>query len=131
MEGSAESLPFPDSAVERVAISFGIRNVPDRGGALQEMHRVCAPGGKLAILELTEPRRGALALLARFHVRQVVPRLGAALSGSREYRYLQQSIAAFPPPEDFAGMMRRAGWRLGEPRPLAFGACHLFLAEKE
>lgn len=77
-------------------MAFGIRNVVDRPRALREMARVLKPGGRVAILELSEPRRGLLGTLARVHIHHVVPTLGALLSGAWEYRYLQRSIAAFP-----------------------------------
>lgn len=108
-EGDAQALPYPDASFDAVTIAFGIRNVPDRPRALREMARVLKPGGRLVVLELSEPRRGILGPLARFHVHQVVPRVGALLSGAREYRYLQASIAAFPSPEAFAAMIREAG----------------------
>ena len=91
------------------------------------MARVCKPGGRVAILELGEPKRGVMAPLARFHIRQVVPRVGALLSGQKEYRYLQTSIAAFPPPEEFAAMMTEAGLAVLEVVPLTFGVCNLYV----
>lgn len=130
-EGIAEELPFADASFERLTIAFGIRNVPDRPKALREMLRVCAPGGRLAILELTEPRDGLIAPFARFHVHEVIPRLGGLLSGSKEYRYLQQSIAAFPPAMVFAETMRECGWNVTRVDPLTFGTSHLFVAVKE
>ncbi len=108
-EGDARTLPYPDGSFDAVTIAFGIRNVPDRPRALREMARVLKPGGRLVVLELSEPRRGILGPLARFHVHHVVPRVGALLSGAREYRYLQASIAAFPDPDTFASMIRDAG----------------------
>lgn len=129
--GDAENLPFPDDAFDALSMAFGIRNVPDRPRALSEMRRVVRPGGRVAILELSEPRRGVLGPIARFHIHTVVPWLGALLSGSREYRYLQQSIADFPPPHRFTEMMESAGLRLVELRPLTFGVCHLYVAEAE
>lgn len=126
--GSAEVLPFEDASVDALSMAFGIRNVPDRPKALAEMRRVLRPGGRVAILELTEPRRGLLSSLARFHVHVVVPRLGAWLSGAREYRYLQSSIAAFPPPDEFARLMQAAGLEQVKVRPLTFGSCCLFTA---
>jgi demethylmenaquinone methyltransferase/2-methoxy-6-polyprenyl-1,4-benzoquinol methylase len=51
------------------------------------------------------------------------------LSGSREYKYLQESIAAFPPADDFAEQMQAAGLEVLEVRPLTFGACNLFVAK--
>jgi demethylmenaquinone methyltransferase/2-methoxy-6-polyprenyl-1,4-benzoquinol methylase len=67
------------------------------------------PGGRIAVLELGQPRGRVLGPLARFHIHRVVPRLGALLSGAREYRYLERSIAAFPPPEQVEAMIREAG----------------------
>jgi demethylmenaquinone methyltransferase/2-methoxy-6-polyprenyl-1,4-benzoquinol methylase len=125
--GDAQALDFEDQSFDGVCIAFGIRNVPDRARALAEMARVTRPGGRVAILELSEPRRGLLAPLARFHIRKLVPRLGALLSGSREYHYLQSSIAAFPPPDDFADMMRAAGLDVLAVTPLSFGVCHLYV----
>ncbi|MGE3674718.1 MAG: ubiquinone/menaquinone biosynthesis methyltransferase, partial [Polyangiaceae bacterium] len=107
VQGRAEELHFDDDQFDGVCMAFGIRNAEDRGKALREMARVTRPGGRIAILELSEPR-GVLGPLARFHVHQVVPRLGAWLSGAKEYRYLEISIAAFPPAEEFAALMRES-----------------------
>ncbi len=127
--GDAERLPFEAESFDAVTIAFGIRNVPDRAAALREMRRVLRPGRKAAILELGEPRGGLLGPLARFHVHTVVPWLGALLSGAREYRYLQQSIAAFPPPEQFAALMQQSGFSEVRVHPLHFGVCHLYVGE--
>jgi len=127
VHGDAEKLPFPDASFDGVCIAFGIRNVPDRDRALREMVRVTRPGGKVAILELSEPRGGILGPLARFHVHTVVPYVGALLSGAPEYRYLQRSIAAFPPADEFAARMQQAGLRAEPPQALTFGVCHLYV----
>lgn len=126
--GDAQALDLPDRSVDAITMAFGIRNVPDRPRALREMARVTRDGGRIAILELSEPREGPMGALARFYVRGVVPRVGGTLSGKREYRYLQESIAAFPPPEDFAGTMRTSGLDVLEVTPLLFGAAVLFVA---
>ncbi len=128
-EGDAQALPFDDDSFDGSCIAFGIRNVPDRDAALAEMARVTKPGGRVAILELSEPHVGLLSPVARFHVRQVVPLLGGMLSGSREYRYLQKSIAAFPPADEFAEQMRVAGLNLLDIKSFTFGACTLFVGE--
>lgn len=125
--GNAEALDLPDQSVDGVTMAFGIRNVPDRPRALREMARVTKPGGRIAILELSEPKQGALAALARFHIHEVVPRVGAAISGAREYSYLQRSIAAFPPPSQFAAMMEEAGLSVISVSPLTLGVVCLFV----
>jgi demethylmenaquinone methyltransferase / 2-methoxy-6-polyprenyl-1,4-benzoquinol methylase len=127
VRGDAQHLPYRDGEMDAATIAFGIRNVPDRLAALREMARVVRPGGRVAVLELGEPRRGLLARAARFHTRHVVPRLGALLSGAREYRYLQRSIAAFPPRAEFARLMERAGLDVLEVAPLTFGVCTLYV----
>jgi demethylmenaquinone methyltransferase/2-methoxy-6-polyprenyl-1,4-benzoquinol methylase len=127
-EGDAQALPFANCELDAVTIAFGIRNVPDRARGLREMARVVRPGGRIAILELGEPKSGLLAGAARFHTRHVVPRIGALLSGAREYRYLQTSVAAFPPANEFAAMMRANGLEVTAVTPLTFGACTLYVA---
>lgn len=127
--GDAQALDFADSSFDGVSIAFGIRNVPDRGRALAEMARVTKPGGRVAILELSEPEGGGLlGPIARFHVHTLVPWLGALISGAAEYRYLQRSIAAFPSADEFARLMEARGLRVLRVEALTFGVCHLYVA---
>ncbi|MEM9865994.1 MAG: ubiquinone/menaquinone biosynthesis methyltransferase, partial [Myxococcota bacterium] len=126
--GDAQAIEFEANSFDGCCMAFGIRNVPDRGRALREMARVVKTGRPVAILELGEPRSGVLGPLARFHVHHVVPRIGAWLSGSKEYRYLQQSIEAFPPPEAFIEQMEEAGLRDAAFETLTFGVAHLYVA---
>ncbi|HEX2732380.1 MAG TPA: bifunctional demethylmenaquinone methyltransferase/2-methoxy-6-polyprenyl-1,4-benzoquinol methylase UbiE [Polyangiaceae bacterium] len=124
--GDAQALTLADHSVDAITMAFGIRNVPDRARALREMARVCRSGAKIAILELSEPEKGLLAPLARWHMHTVVPWLGGLLSGQREYRYLPNSIRAFPRPEAFCEMMTAAGIGSVNAEPLTFGVCHLY-----
>jgi demethylmenaquinone methyltransferase/2-methoxy-6-polyprenyl-1,4-benzoquinol methylase len=128
VSGDAGRLPFPDASFDGITMAFGIRNMPNRAQALAEMARVVRPGGRIAILELSEPRGGLVAPLARFHVHTLVPRLGALLSGAAAYRYLERSIARFPRPAEFAETMRSAGLDVVDVRPLTFGVVCLFVA---
>jgi demethylmenaquinone methyltransferase/2-methoxy-6-polyprenyl-1,4-benzoquinol methylase len=126
--GDAQKLPYKDCEMDAATIAFGIRNVPDRLLGLRELARVVRPGGRVAVLELGMPTGGLLSRAASVHTRYIVPRLGALLSGAREYKYLQSSIAAFPPNDEFVALMKQAGLHVVEVVPLAFGACTLFVA---
>jgi demethylmenaquinone methyltransferase/2-methoxy-6-polyprenyl-1,4-benzoquinol methylase len=127
--GDAEALPFEDASFDAVSIAFGIRNVPDRDRALGEMARVTRPGGRVVVLELSEPPAGLMGPIARFHMRTLVPYVGGLISGASEYKYLVSSIIAFPPADEFGKKMERAGMRLIETDPLTFGVCHLYVVE--
>lgn len=129
LEGDAQALELESGSFDAISIAFGIRNVPDRVLALREMARVGREGAKVALLELGEPKSGLLGPLARFHIRVMVPTIGALLSGASEYRYLQTSIAAFPEPDAFVASMRGAGLVEARVEPLTFGVCHLYLGQ--
>ncbi len=127
--GDAQHLPFTDASFDGLTMSYGIRNVPDRLAALREMTRVVKPGGRIVILEATEPPANLLTWGALLHIRVVVPRLGAWLSGApAEYRYLQKSIAGFPSPAAFADLMREAGQDVVAVEPLLLGVSHLWVS---
>jgi demethylmenaquinone methyltransferase/2-methoxy-6-polyprenyl-1,4-benzoquinol methylase len=128
VEGDAMALPFASCELDAATIAFGIRNVIDRDLALRELARVVRPGGRIAVLELGEPRRGWLGAAARFHAHVLVPKIGGLLSGAREYAYLQTSVAAFPPASEFADQMRRAGLDVIAVEPMTFGVCTLYVA---
>ena len=128
--GQAESLDFPDDSFDGAVMSFGIRNVPDRELALRELNRVLTPNGRLVLLELSEPKRSWWTAPSRFYVHNIVPRLGAILSGAKEYRYLQTSIEAFPPAEEFERTIQGANFESTEVASLMFGVAHIYSANK-
>ena len=125
--GDAQDMRYSDNQFAGTCISFGIRNVPDRALGLKEMVRVTQPGGQIVVLELSEPKGGIMARLARFHVHHVVPFLGALISGDKEYRYLQESIQAFPEAPSFVQMMEHAGLENVTAKRLTFGTAHLYV----
>jgi demethylmenaquinone methyltransferase / 2-methoxy-6-polyprenyl-1,4-benzoquinol methylase len=109
VEGDALSLPFDDAAFDGVTVGFGIRNVADLGGALAEFGRVLSDGGRLGILEITQPA-GVLAPFYRLWFERIVPLLGKPFSGGSAYTYLPASVRRFPGKEDLAALIQAAGF---------------------
>jgi demethylmenaquinone methyltransferase/2-methoxy-6-polyprenyl-1,4-benzoquinol methylase len=107
--GDGERLPVADARFDAALVAFGIRNVGDPLAALREVHRALRPGGRFVVLEFSMPR-GPLGAAYRLYFRQVLPRLGGLISDGSAYSYLPASVARFPSPESFAGLMREAGF---------------------
>jgi len=109
IEGDVLALPFADASFDAATIGFGIRNVADLEKGLRELRRVLKPGGRLAILEITQPR-GRLAPLLSYWFDRIVPRLGRIVPGGAAYSYLPASVRRFPPAEELAELLRRSGF---------------------
>jgi demethylmenaquinone methyltransferase/2-methoxy-6-polyprenyl-1,4-benzoquinol methylase len=128
--GDAERLPLRSGAFDATLVAFGIRNVGRPEAALLEVHRVLRPGGRLAVLEFSMPA-GALASLFRFYFRRVLPLVGRAVSGDgAAYAYLPASVAAFPAPAAFGGLLERCGFEDLRRLPLTGGIAHVHRASR-
>ncbi|AWN22505.1 bifunctional demethylmenaquinone methyltransferase/2-methoxy-6-polyprenyl-1,4-benzoquinol methylase UbiE [Deinococcus irradiatisoli] len=111
-EGDALKLPYPDASFESLTCAFGFRNFADYQRGLAEFWRVLTPGGRLVILEFPPPAEGVFGRVFRFYFRQVLPRIGALISGNAgAYTYLPESVLAFPDPARLARMMHATGFR--------------------
>jgi len=128
----ALALPYPAARFRAVTVAFGLRNIQDPQAALREMARVLAPGGRLLILEFSKPANPAFARLYRTYFFQVLPRVGKLLSGSDidAYRYLPESVWAFPGPAELAAALQSAGLTVLEQRSYLLGAVMLHVAER-
>ncbi len=109
VEGDLLALPFADDSFDVATVGFGVRNVADLELALRELNRVVRPGGRLAILEITQPR-GLLKPFFSLWFDRVVPLLGRVLPGGRAYTYLPASVRRFPGAEELAALLERAGF---------------------
>jgi demethylmenaquinone methyltransferase/2-methoxy-6-polyprenyl-1,4-benzoquinol methylase len=132
LEADAQRLPFADNYFQIVAVAFGLRNVTDPDRGLAEMVRVTRPGGRVAVLEFSQPRLPLLGRVYRFYFRRVLPLIGQAISRSKDnaYRYLPASVQEFPEGEALAERMRRQGLRQVRWRPLTLGIATLYTGEK-
>jgi demethylmenaquinone methyltransferase/2-methoxy-6-polyprenyl-1,4-benzoquinol methylase len=109
VEGDMLALPFADGTFDAATVGFGVRNVEDLALALRELRRVLRDGGRLSILEITQPR-GALRPFYKLWFDRVVPLLGKALPGGDAYTYLPASVRRFPTAERLADLLREAGF---------------------
>ena len=109
--GDGLALPCPDACFDAVTVSFGLRNMADRHRALGEMRRVLRPGGRVHILEFSQPYRW-FAPLYYFYTKKVLPTIAGWLTGDRAaYDYLNASIEAYPGHAAMSEELRRAGFR--------------------
>jgi demethylmenaquinone methyltransferase/2-methoxy-6-polyprenyl-1,4-benzoquinol methylase len=111
VEGDALSLPFADGTFDVVTIAFGLRNLASVDAGLRELLRVTRAGGRVCVLEFSQPSVPGLRALFGFYFTRVLPRVGGWLSGSRgAYEYLPDSVSRFPDQRRLAEMMRGAGF---------------------
>jgi demethylmenaquinone methyltransferase/2-methoxy-6-polyprenyl-1,4-benzoquinol methylase len=120
LEGDLLALPFEDASFEAATVGFGVRNVADLQRALVELRRVLVAGGRVGVLEITQPR-GLLAPFYRLWFDRIVPLIGKLLKGGAAYSYLPASVRRFPGPDELAALMREAGLDEVEWRTFAGG----------
>jgi demethylmenaquinone methyltransferase / 2-methoxy-6-polyprenyl-1,4-benzoquinol methylase len=105
----ALSLPYDAGRFDAATVGFGVRNFADRDRGLREMTRVLRPGGRLVVLEFTEPRRPPFSTFYALWFDRLAPILGRLSDDPEAYAYLAESVHSFPRPHGLAQMMDAAG----------------------
>jgi demethylmenaquinone methyltransferase/2-methoxy-6-polyprenyl-1,4-benzoquinol methylase len=106
---NALSLPYRDDEFDAATVGFGARNFSDLEAGLREMARVVRPGGRVVVLEITNPQRPPLSTFFDLWFDRAVPALGRLAGDAQAYSYLPSSVRRFPGPEELAGVMARCG----------------------
>jgi len=101
-------LPYDAGRFDAVTVGFGVRNFADRDQGLREMSRVLLPGGRLVILEFTEPQRPPFSTFYSLWFDRIVPLLGRLTPNPEAYSYLPESVHGFPSPRGLAEKMDAA-----------------------
>ncbi|MEZ4827461.1 MAG: bifunctional demethylmenaquinone methyltransferase/2-methoxy-6-polyprenyl-1,4-benzoquinol methylase UbiE [Bacteroidia bacterium] len=129
--GDSEALDLETNSVDAVTVGFGVRNFENLLQGMREIHRVLRPGGAAVILEPSYPTRFPLKQLFFLHFRVITPLIGKMISGDNAaYKYLPDSVKAFPNGAVFTQICREAGFAKAIYKPLTFGICSLYLLEK-
>lgn len=109
--GDALRLPFADATFDVTTIAFGLRNLSDPEAGLVEFARVTRPRGRLVILEFSQPTWGPFRRLYTGYLLRALPLVASALSPApTAYRYLADSILAWPDADGLAACISRNGW---------------------
>ena len=127
---SCEALPFHNDTFDSATIAFGIRNVADRSLGLREILRTLIPGGRIVILEFSNPKSRLFKSVYHFYFRRLLPAIGGIFSDSSAYRYLPDSVLEFPDQGAFKKLMIDAGFENVSHTDYTFGIVTCYVGEK-
>lgn len=131
VQGNAMELPFADASFDFATIGFGLRNVPDVDRVLREMARVVKPGGKVVCLELSKPTLEPFKSVYYLYFEKMLPLLAKWFAKRYEqYKWLPESLAAFPNKEQLADKFRQAGLADVKAYSLTLGVAALHIGTK-
>lgn len=131
VEGDVMRLPIASRLFDAATIAFGLRNLEDPRQGMEEMFRILAPGGKLAILEFSIPTLPIFRHLYLFYFTRILPRIGALISGTKgPYSYLPASVEDFAQPAELRSMLKKIGFKSAVSHSLSGGIATLTVAEK-
>lgn len=125
-------LPFPDGIFDVVSVAFGIRNVSDYEAGIREMARVARAGGRVVILEFSLPEKGFFNKIYLAYFTRMLPMIGRAVSQNSNdaYRYLPDSVLAFPKGSKMCGVMESCGLANVSARELSLGIASVYVGAK-
>lgn len=127
----SENLPFPDNSFDAVIVAFGVRNFENLDKGLKEMFRVMKPEGRLVVLEFSKPTVFPMKQFYNTYFNFMLPLIGKFVSGNNAaYKYLPESVKAFPDGLDFLNCLSKAGFKSPLASPLTFGISSLYTAQK-
>jgi demethylmenaquinone methyltransferase / 2-methoxy-6-polyprenyl-1,4-benzoquinol methylase len=128
LEADALHLPLRSQSLDLLITSFGFRNLANYEAGLREFHRVLKPGGRLGILEFSQPG-GLIGKAYALYFHRVLPIIGRLICGKNgPYSYLPSSVGAFPLPSELMEMMRSVGLSECNWEPYTFGIAGLYTA---
>lgn len=130
VEADVLQLPIADRGVDAVTCGFALRNVVSLGGFFRELGRIVRPGGRIVLLDASEPDNRVVRAGHALYFNRVVPMIGGTLSNKTAYSYLPKSMAYLPPAAEMLSMLREAGFPDAQRRQLSGGLTQLFVGTR-
>ena len=129
--GDGVNIPKEDNSFDVTTVSFGIRNFPDTQKSLHNMYRVIRTGGRSMVLEFSIPKNIFFRGIYFFYFRYLLPFVGNLVSKHKDaYSYLNETVEDYPYGENFAQMMKNAGFKNVHFKELTFGIATLYIGDK-
>ncbi len=130
-QADSENIPYSDNRFDAITVAFGVRNFEHLEKGLAEMYRVLKPGGKVVILEFSQPTQFPVKQFYNFYSNYIMPRVGQLLSKEKSaYEYLPASVAAFPYGKKFTALLTKTGYRDTKVQSLTFGIASIYTGLK-
>lgn len=131
LTGDSETITFPDNTFDAITVAFGVRNFQNLEKGLGEMLRVLKPGGKLVVLEFSRPKNFLFKGIYNLYMNVIAPSFGKMFAKNKKaYRYLNQSVQAFPERQQFTTILKSAGYRDTYYKTLSLGICSIYCGSK-
>lgn len=129
--GDSETINFADNSFDAVMVAFGVRNFENLENGLKEMLRVLKPGGRLVVLEFSQPRIKIFRSLYNLYMGILAPEVARWFSQNKKaYQYLNQSAKLFPERKVFVDILNNAGYSDTSFKPLSAGICCIYCGRK-
>ena len=131
LQGDGMELPFADGSVDGVTCGFALRNFVDLYRVFAELARITRPGGRIALLDASEPDHPIAKAGHGVYFGKVVPFIGGLLSNKDAYGYLPRSLAYLPPREELLDGLRQVGFSDAKHQQLTLGAAQLITGTRD
>ena len=131
LNGDSEKIEFADNSFDAVTVAFGVRNFAHLEKGLSEIKRVLKPGGKLVVLEFSQPKTAGVTQLYKVYMKLIAPNVGKLFSKNADaYKYLDESIKKFPEGKNCTLILDNLGYTNTYCKPLSLGICSIYCGEK-